>query len=68
MTPQWKSCFCDQHQLAMAINAASRFVDAAFSPFLLLMSLSNIFCIVTFVSRPFFKPLYELAAIFVNDK
>jgi hypothetical protein len=56
MTPQWKSCFCDQHQLAMAFNAASRFVDASFSTFLLWMSLSNILRIVTFVSRPFFKP------------
>jgi len=40
-TPTWQSLYCEQHQLAMVVNRAS---------------------------RPYFKPIYDLATIFVEKK
>lgn len=40
-TPKWRSLYCENHQLAMALNASS---------------------------RPNFKPIHQLASIFVESK
>ncbi len=40
-TPKWRSLYCENHQLAMVVNTAS---------------------------RPHFKPIHILAAIFVEKK